>query len=68
MSISESITALKSARVDIADAIEEKGVQLGPSDGFLDFAAAVRAIVPPSNYGLITFSAVDPTRANIMVS
>lgn len=68
MSIASSVAALYVAKDDIAEAITAKGVTVGETDGFLDFAAAIAAIEPPSNYGLITFTAVDAAAANIMVS
>ena len=68
MSIASSIATLYEAKDNIADAITAKGVTLDASDGFADFAAAIAAIQPPSNYGLITFTAVDAAAANIMVS
>ncbi len=33
-----------------------------------DFPTAIAAIKPPSNYGLITFTAAIPTAAEIMIS
>ncbi len=68
MSIVSSLEALKLAKSDIADAITGKGVTVSLADGFADFADKVRDIKPPSDYGLITFTAAVPTAANIMVS
>lgn len=68
MSISVNLASLKLAKEDIAEAITAKGVSVGESDGFSSFAEKIMAIKPPSNYGLITFTAADPAAANIKIS
>jgi hypothetical protein len=70
MTIAQSITALNNAKEDIFDAITEKGGLINEGDGFEDFADAIRTINPPipQEYGLVTFTAVVPTAAVIMIS
>jgi hypothetical protein len=68
MTMTEIITALQAAKIDIADAITAKGGTVAAGDGFSDFAAAIASISAGPEYGLITFTAVDPAAAIIMVS
>jgi hypothetical protein len=44
MTITEIITALQAANIDIADAITAKGGTVAAGDGFSDFAAAIASI------------------------
>lgn len=70
MTFTDIILALRTAHTDIATAIEAQGVELSEGDGFADFAVAISQIKLniPSNYGLVTFTAIIPTAANIMIS
>ena len=68
MTIAQSLVALQNAKTDMANAITDKGVTLNEGDGFADFAAAIRSIKPPSEYGLITFTAIIPTAATITIT
>lgn len=70
MTLNESLSALRAAYENIATAIVEKGGTVNEGDGFSDFADDIRTIVPPipQEYGLVTFTAVVPTAAVIMIS
>lgn len=68
MNLTEIIDKLRIAKTDIASAITEKGVILNEGDGFSDFAEAIRAIKPPPEYGLVTFTATIPTSAIITIT
>lgn len=72
MTLTEIITALQAAKIDIADAITAKGGTVAEGDGYLDFAAAIAGIQagpgPGPEYGLITYTAAIPSAAVIMVS
>lgn len=68
MTITEIVTALRAAKIDIADAITVKGGTVAEGDGFSDFAAAIAGIQAGPEYGLITYTAAIPSAAVIMVS
>lgn len=60
-------TSTASLFVGICDAVRDKDGTTEPIN-HQDIPDRIAAIKPPSNYGLITFTAVIPTAAEIMVS
>lgn len=66
----KELARLQQAKLDIAEAIDSKGVTVEASDLFSDFAALIEQISQeiPSEYGLVTYTAINPALAEIKVS
>lgn len=68
--VAKLLTEVLQAKDDLKEAIEEHGVTVEIEDKLADYADRVREIQSgiPSNYGLVTYTALVPTEAEIKVS